>query len=294
LVCFTEWPFFWFRMAPVQGGQGDVNRVPGFRRAGGRASSIATSVAQEQRAGFPARSLRAAGKADRATAGYPLGEHRGAVRFAGSSEDALGTTGSATAIRSIASPAFARRMVVIIMIAMLGCGLVLGLTHAVPWVSATDTGLSGQPPVDESPAVEVQATAPQSTPAADARNTSTRDMMPLAAPAGVVQPAASAAPVQPLPSSSASVAAPPEPPAQDQSSAMPLNPPIGEATPEPTAAVPATEEPAPVAHEKPASKKTSTAKVATKKPAAKRAASREPTLAEAPAQSPAIDITTPR
>lgn len=256
-----------------------MDRVPGFRRAGVRGSSIATGVAGGQRAGFPARGPRAVGKAN-------LADHRGAVRFAGSTEDAIGTTGSATAIRSIASPAFARRMVVIIMIAMLGCGLVLGLTHAVPWVSATDTSLSGQLPADESAPVEVQAAAPQ--------NSRTGDMMPLAAPAGVVQPAPRRASAQTTPTSSASIAAPPDAPAVDQpSAAEPLNPPVNEASPEPTAAVPADEKQVPVAHEKATSKKTSAPKVATKKPA-KRAATQDSAVAEAPAQFPAIDVTTPR
>jgi hypothetical protein len=268
-------------------GRGNVDRVPGFRRAGAWGNIIATIAgAGGQRGNFPARGPRAVGKLNPGKAGYPLGDFRGAARFAGSSEDAIGTTVSATAIRSVASPAFARRMVVIIMIAMLGCGLLLGLTHAVPWVSATNSDPSAQAPVDDNLSVETQASAP--------RDSRAGDMMPMAAPAGMVAPAPSAEVVQASSTASAGVPAAPEAPAQDQSSGVTLNPSVSEATPEATAAVPAAERQVPVAHEKPASTKTSAPKVATKKPAGKRAISQDPTIAEAPAQFPAIDITTPR
>jgi hypothetical protein len=278
---------------PVRSGQGQVDRIPGFRRTGVRAFVAIPSAgaAGGLWARFSARGRGAADKANPAAAGYRVGDRRDATLYAGSSEAAIGTNVSDIALRSIASPAFARRMVVIIMIAMLGCGLMLGLTHAVPWKSANTADAAMQAPVDDGPPIETQVSVPRDDRAAD--------VMPPASPAGVVAPLASVAqPVpsaaQPIPSSLASLPAVPDLPAQDQSSGVALNAPGDGPTEEATAQFPVPDRQAPTADKKPVSKKTSAPKVAAKKPAAKRAASQDPAMAEAPAPIPAVDITTPR
>ena len=267
-----------------------MGRIPGFRDLSARAavSTRRVGVAGLQGARFTAAGPRIGGRTGPATPGYPVGT---ALRLP-SADDAIGTRVSNTALHSIASPAFARRMVIVIMIVMLGCGLLLGLTHAVPWMSAINNDPSPQLAPDGGGLVEMQASAPR-----DSRV----DMMPQAAPAASVQtvsnpgPARAAAtpdPVQQIPTPSDSVAASPQPADQDHSNASALNAPADIAAPE-TVQAPVADTQVPAADKKTAAKKASAPKTASKKATAKRAATQDHASVEAPSPSPGTDITTP-
>jgi hypothetical protein len=183
-------------------------------------------------------------------------------------------------------------MVIVIMIVMLGCGLLLGLTHAVPWMSAINNDPSPQLAPDGGGSVEMQTSAPR-----DSRV----DMMPQAAPAASVQPvsnpgpvraAATPDPVQPIPTPSDSVEASPQRAAQDHTNGSTLDAPADIAAPE-TVQAPVADTQVPAADKKTAAKKASAPKTASKKATAKRAATQDHASVEAPSPSPGTDITTP-
>jgi len=271
-----------------------VGRIPGFRDLGARAtvSTRRVGVAGLQGARFTAAGPRIGARTGPATPGYPVGTRRDAALRVPSADDAIGTRVSNTALHGIASPAFARRMVIVIMIVMLGCGLLLGLTHAVPWMSAINNDPSPQLAPDGGGSGEMQASAPR-----DSRV----DMMPQAAPAASVQPvsnpgpvraAATPDPVQPIPTPSDSVAASPQPAAQDHTNGSALDAPADIAAPE-TVQAPVADTQVPAADKKTAAKKASAPKTASKKATAKRAATQDHASVEAPSPSPGTDITTP-
>ena len=273
---------------------GVVGRIPGFRDLGAHAAVTTrrVGVAGSQGARFTPAAPRIGGRGGPATPGYPAGNRQNAALRINSADDAIGTGVSNTALRGIASPAFARRMVITILVVMLGCGLVLGLTHAVPWMSASNGDPSPQLPLDTSNSVEVQAPAPRDSRA---------DIKPQAAPAGLVQSipnpglapaAATPNPVQPVPMPSDSAMASPQPAAQEHSNGSTLDAPADIAAPEAVQA-PVADTPAPAADKKTASKKTSAPKAASKKATAKRAATQDRASVEVLSPSTGTDITSP-
>jgi len=269
-----------------------VGRIPGFRDLGAHAAvtSRRVGVAGSQGARFTPAAPRIGGRAGPATPGYPAGNRQNAALRINSADDAIGSGISNTALRGIASPAFARRMVITIMVVMLGCGLVLGLTHAVPWMSATNGDPSPQLPLDNSNSVEVQAPAPRDSRA---------DIKPQATPAGLVQSVpnpglapAAATPVQPVPTASDSAMASPQPAVQERTNGSTLDAPADIAAPEAVQA-PVADAQVPAADKKTASKKTSAPKTASKKATAKRAATQDRASVEVLSPSTGTDITSP-
>jgi hypothetical protein len=202
----------------------------------------------------------------------PAGERRNAPPAL---EAAIGARAAAGSPHGIASPQFVRRVIIIIMVAMFGGGIVLGLTHAGP--NGNSTTVAKTPGYE--PPMEVAAPA------------TTIDRAEVSAAPAAVEPqpapiASAAAPVQLEPGPSAIASAPTSPQSDDHIESTDASP----SAIAPEAAAPET----PAVDKKSAAKKTATRKAAPKKPAAKHAAAQGSPLAEAPAPAPEIDITAPR
>jgi hypothetical protein len=193
-------------------------------------------------------------------------------------EAAIGAQSAAGSPHGIASPQFVRRVIIIIMVAMFGGGVVLGLTHTGPNGNSTTVAKS---PASEPP-MEMAAPAMSSDRAAVA-----------AAPAPAEPPPApvapGSAPVALEPGPSAIAIAPTSPQADDHIESSDALPPAAAEAAPPQAAPEAQ-----AVDKKPPPTKTATRKAAPKKPAAKHAAAQGSAAAEAPAPAPEIDITAPR